>query len=253
MKLLVCVKQVPESEVPIQIDELTGSIQKDAITEFKMNRLDEYAVEEALLIKGSVAETRIEAITVGPDRCDEVVRRAIGMGADSGVHIQAASEDYQSPMEISAAIADFAHDKNYDLILTGAMSEDTLQGQVGPMLAARLGFSWATAVIYEQIASEKKSIYVEREIEGGHRDRLELTLPAVITIQSGINTPRWPSLSNLLRANSQKLEKIPISDSTKLRSMEQLAKLVYPHKRRAGLILSGSLQKKSRALIDDFP
>ena len=252
MKILVCVKQVPDSEIPIAIDDSTGWIQKDAITEFKMNRLDEYAVEEALLIKGSIADSRCDVITVGPDRCEDVVRRAVGMGADCGVHIQTASDGYQSPFEIAAAIADFARGKNYDLVLTGAMSEDSMQGQVGPMLAARLGFSWATSVIFEKIASDRNTIYVEREIEGGHRDTLELKLPALITLQSGINTPRWPSLSNLLRANSQKLEKISISESTKTRQMEQLAELVYPQKRRAGLVLSGSLQEKATRLLTIF-
>jgi len=252
MKILVCVKQVPEAEIPIQIDDATGWIQKDVLTEFKMNRLDEYAVEEALLIKESIATTRIDVITVGPDRCDEVVRRAIGMGADSGIHIQTASNGYQSSFGVAAWIADFARDKNYALILTGAMSEDTMQGQVGPMIAARLGLPWATSVIFEKIASDQKSIYVEREIEGGHREMIELKLPAVITIQSGINTPRWPSLSNLLRANSQQLEKISSGDPAKSCQMEQLEELVYPQKRRGGLILSGSMQEKAARLLTIF-
>ena len=249
MKILVCVKQVPESEVPILIDASGGWIQRDAITEFKMNRLDEYAVEEALLIKESIAGTRIDVITVGPDRCDEVVRRAIGMGADSGVHIRTASDGYQSPYGVAAAIADFARAQNYTLILTGAMSEDAMQGQVGPMLAARLGFPWATSVIFEKISSDKKTIYVEREIENGHRDMLELSLPAVITLQSGINTPRWPSLSNLLRANSQELEEVCISDPAGLQQMEHPAEVGYPRKSRAGLVLAGSLREKATRLV----
>jgi len=252
VKIMVCVKQVPETEIPIHIDDASGEIQKDAISEFKMNRLDEYAVEEALLIKESIAGSDIDVITVGPARCDEVVRRAIGMGADSGVHIQTASEGYQSPFGIAAVIADFARGKNYALILTGAMSEDSMQGQVGPMLAAQLGFAWATSVIFEKIAPDKQSIYIEREIEGGQRDTLELRLPAVITIQSGINTPRWPSLSNLLRANSQKLEMISISDPAKPQQMEHLAEVAYPQKSRAGLVLSGSLQEKAARLLTIF-
>ncbi len=252
MKILVCVKQVPESDIPIRIDDGGGWIQEDALSEFKMNRLDAYAVEEALLIKESIAGTRIDVITVGPDRCDEVVRRAIGMGADSGVHIHTPAHGYQSPSGIAAGIADFARNKNYALILAGAMSEDAMQGQVGPMLAARLDFSWATSVIFEKIASDKKSIYVEREIEGGHRDTLELKLPAVITIQSGINTPRWPSLSNLLRANSQELKKISVSDPSRPAQMENLAGLVYPPKSRAGLLLSGSLREKADRLLKIF-
>jgi electron transfer flavoprotein beta subunit len=249
MRILVCVKQVPESETPILIDESIGWIQRDTITEFKMNRLDEYAIEEALLIKESIAGTRIDIITVGPDRCDEVVRRSIGMGADSGVHIRTASDGYQSPHGVATAIADFARAKNYTLILTGAMSEDAMQGQVGPMLAARLGFPWATSVIFEKVSSDRETIYVEREIESGHRDMLELKLPALITIQSGINTPRWPSLSNLLRANAQELEEVSISDSAGLQQMEHAAGVAYPKKSRAGLILTGSRAKKAAGLL----
>ena len=249
MKILVCVKQVPESEIPILIDESAGWIQADAIAEFKMNRLDEYAVEEALLIKEAIAGSHIDIITVGPDRCDEVVRRAMGMGADSGVHIRTASDGYQSPFGVATALADFARGQNYTLILTGAMSEDAMQGQVGPMLAARLGFAWATSVIFERIASDKKTIYVEREIESGHRDRLELKLPAVITIQSGINKPRWPSLSNLLRANSQELEEVFISDPALLQQMEHPARIMYPRKSRDGQVLTGSLPQKAARLV----
>ena len=249
MKILVCVKQVPESEAPIYIDDTRGWIDREAITEFKMNRLDEYAVEEALLIKETFTDTRVDILTVGPDRCDEVVRRAIGMGADCGVHIQSASDGYQSPGEVAAAIANFAPDKNYNLILTGAMSEDSMQAQVGPMLAAHLDWPWATCVIFEKIASDRNFIYVEREIEGGHRDSLELDLPAVITIQSGINTPRWPSLSNLLRANSQEMETISMDDPAKSQPKEYLAQVTYPQKSRDGVVLDGSPGDKAMRLL----
>ncbi|MGD9301773.1 MAG: electron transfer flavoprotein subunit beta/FixA family protein [Desulfobacterales bacterium] len=249
MKILVCVKQVPDSEVPIYIDEARGWIDEEAIDEFKMNRLDEYAVEEALLIKESLADTRIDVITVGPDRCKEAVRRAIGMGVDSGIHIRSESDGYESPGRVADAIANFLRNQGYSLILTGAMSEDAMQGQVGPMLAARLGCGWATSVIFEKIASDRKSIYVEREIEGGHRDMLELNLPAVITIQSGINTPRWPSLSNLLRANSQELEIVAIEDFARTQQSEHPTAVAYPEKSRAALILSGSRAEKATRLL----
>jgi electron transfer flavoprotein beta subunit len=249
MKILVCVKQVPESEILLHIDDTSTWVQEDAISEFKMNRLDEYAVEEALLIKESIPGTYTEVITVGPARCEEVVRRAIGMGVDSGIHIQTASGGYQSPFEVAARIADFANGKQYDLILTGVMSEDSMQGQVGPMIAARLGFSWATSVVFEKIALDKNSIYIEREIESGHRDTLELKLPALLTIQSGINSPRWPSLSNLLRANLQGLKTISTNNLAKVEQMDLLTEVMYPQKKRAGLALSGSLQEKANRLL----
>lgn len=249
MKILVCVKQVPESESPVTIDESTGWIAGDAITEYRMNRLDEYAVEEALLIKETFADCHVDVITVGPDGCEAVVRRAVGMGADSGIHLEVLSGGFLSAFEVAARLADFAAGRNYTLILAGAMSEDSMQGQVGPMLAAQLDCVWATSVIAEKISPDRKTIYVEREIEGGHRHLLELDLPAVITIQSGINTPRWPTLSNLLKASSQGLERISADESTNSKPMQYLTKLTYPQKSRNGLVLSGSVQEKAVGLM----
>ncbi len=249
MRILVCIKQVPESENQILIDDKNAWIQSDEISEFRMNRLDEFALEEALLIKEAFSDTRIDAISAGPDRATEVIKRSIGMGADAGIHIATGSEGYHSSFEIAAWIAEYARGKPYDLILTGAMSEDNMQGQVGPMIAKRLALPCATAAISEKIASDKKTIYVEREIEGGNRDTLQLQLPAVLTIQSGINTPRYPSLSNLLRANKLVLEKIPITDLAQLASNENLVQMVYPQKTRSGTVLNGTEEEKATQLI----
>jgi len=249
MKILVCVKQVPEPDSPIIIDDNTGWIQAEELSGFRMNRLDEFAIEEAVLIKGVFSDTRIDAVSVGPERVADVIKRSIGMGADTGIHIQTESGGYQSSFEIAALIAAYARDRHYDLILTGAMSEDNMQGQVGPMIAARLDLPWATAVILEKMAPDKQRIYVEREIEGGHRDACELRLPAVLTIQSGINTPRYPSLSNLLRANRQEPAKIQAGDLAKITAPEALVRMVYPQKTRDGLVLEGSEPEKATQLI----
>ena len=249
MRILVCIKQVPDSENPILIDDQNTWIQTDEIAAFRMNRLDEFALEEAVLIKEAFSDTKIDVISVGPDRSTEVIKRGIGMGADAGIHIAVAPEGYHSSFEVAAWIADYARGKTYDLILTGAMSEDNMHGQVGPMIAGRLALPCATAVIFEKIASDTKSIYVEREIEGGHRDTLELQLPAVLTIQSGINTPRYPSLSNLLRANRVKLEKIPAGDPARSASPEILVQMIYPQKTRSGTVLDGTAAQKAAQLI----
>jgi electron transfer flavoprotein beta subunit len=248
MKILVCVKQVPESESPIRPDHC-GWVQMDAISEYKMNRLDEFAVEEALLIKQAHPLTGIDVITVGPNRSAAALRRAIGMGADEGIHLITQSEGYQSSFETAAWIADYARSINYDLIFTGAISEDNLQGQVGPMLAARLALPWATSVICARIAPDQKSIYVERDIEGGNRDTLEIQLPAVLTVQSGINSPRYPSLSNLLRANKQALKTIHAGDLKKHPLQDDLVEVVYPQKSRAGMVLRGSPQEQAVRLL----
>lgn len=249
MRILVCVKQVPDTESLIQIDDKAGWIRTDEIFEFKMNRLDEFAVEEAVLIKEASLDTEIDAITVGPDRCADVLKRSIGMGADKGIHITEKSDSYLTSLEISSVIVEYARDKCYDLIFAGAISEDNMQGQVGPMIAAQLALPWATAVILAKIAPDKKTVYVEREIEGGARDILELPLPAVLTIQSGINTPRYPTLSNLLRANQQDLETIKAEDLDPPPPKERLVQVVYPKKTRDGAVLSGTRKEKATQLL----
>jgi len=154
MRILVCIKQVPDMENPILIDDRHAWIQSDEISEYRMNRLDEFALEEAVLIKEALSGTTVDAVSVGPDRSTEVIRRSIGMGADAGIHIATGSEGYHSSFEIAAWIAEYARGKPYDLILTGAMSEDNMQGHVGPMIAERLALPCATAVIFEKIASD---------------------------------------------------------------------------------------------------
>jgi electron transfer flavoprotein beta subunit len=247
MKILVCVKQVPETEASIVIDTSNKGIQGDLINEWKMNRYDEAAVEEALQIKNAFPDTTIDIISVGPPRSEIAIKRAIGMGADSGIHIVTDNQGDLDPFAVASWISAFA--RNYDLILAGVMSEDAMQGLVGPLIAENLALLCATAVIYEELGSKKKRVYIEREIEGGFREQLELNLPAVLTVQTGINQPRYPSLSNLLRANKTELV---IVDAAKLEHPAErleVMRLAYPQKLREGLFLEGSQQEKAEQLL----
>ncbi len=252
MKILVCVKQVPESETSINIDDASGWIKMDHFAKFKMNRLDKYSVEEAILIKEVFPNVTVDIISVGPERSAEVIKRAIGMGADHGIHILTSGDAYISSFAVSSRITAYARNKNYELILAGAMSEDYMQGQIGPMVSAQLALPLATAVIFEHLSPDLKTVYVEREIEGGNRDTLELRLPAVLTIQSGINKPRYPSLSNLLRANKQELEIIGFDSMVKTIPKEYFVGMTYPVKSRAGEILEGTQQEKANQLLNIF-
>jgi electron transfer flavoprotein beta subunit len=249
MKILVCVKHVPESDTTIDILKDGKRVDPDSFNEFKMNRLDEFAVEEAVQIKENFADSRIDIISAGPTRAADAIKRSIGMGADNGIHIISENETYESAMIISSRIAQYALNKDYDLILTGAMSEDGMGGQIGPMIAGHLRLPCATGVIFEKISQDKKTVYVEREIEGGKRDTLQLQLPAVLTIQSGINTPRYPSLSNLLRANKQKLEIVDPATLSQPATGDEIVRVTYPQKSRAGTVLEGTAQEKARALL----
>jgi electron transfer flavoprotein beta subunit len=247
MKILVCVKQVPETDAVIEIDDTSKWIQVDRIDDFRMNRYDEAAVEEALQIKDAFPDTTIDIISVGPPRSEIAIKRAIGMGADSGIHIVTDNQGYLDPFAVASWIAAYA--RSYDLILAGVMSEDAMQGLVGPLIAENLVLPCATAVIYEQLWPKKKRVYTEREIEGGFREQLELNLPAVLTVQTGINQPRYPSLSNLLRANKTELVTIDAAKLEHPAERLEVIRLEYPRKLREGLFLKGSQQEKAEQLL----
>jgi electron transfer flavoprotein beta subunit len=214
-----------------------------------MNRYDESAVEEALRIKESFSDTIVDIISVGPPHSETIVKRAIGMGADKGIHIVTETRDYIDPFLVASWISTLAGKGKYDLILTGAMSEDAMHGLVGPLIAENLTLPCATVVIFQRLLPETNRIYVEREIEGGFREQLELMLPAVLAIQTGINTPRYPSLSNLMRANKMELEAFEAANLQKPLHRQEIVGMGYPEKSRAGIFLKGSQDQKAAQLI----
>ncbi len=263
MKILVCVKQVPDPDhIAITAGE-DGQAEIAAISEYRMNRFDEFAVEAAVRIKEERADdTTIDVLTVGPARARDVVKRAMGMGADDGIHLETAADQYISPRRIADCIADWARDKGYSFIVTGAMSEDMMNGQAGPMAAALLEWPCATQVIVARLqpvpgdapaatAPTATDIYVEREVEGGSREMLALPLPAVIAVQTGINEPRYPSLSNLLRANKQDIQTIAaaLPGGAEIRQPDEPAGMVMPKRMRAGRHLDGTPAQKADQLL----
>jgi len=250
MKILVCIKQVPDPEMPVRVDEQGRVVRPEGDLKYWMNRADEFAVEEAILIKEAGFGTTVDALTVGPGHAAQVLERAMGMGADNGVHILLQEEDFLSPLNTASYIAAYALNKGYDLILTGVMGEDHMQGQVGAMLAELLSFPCATSVIFEKIRDERGAVYVEREIEGGLRATLELDLPAVLTVQTGINKPRYPTLSNLLRAKKQKALVVESHILGTAKDREKVVRASYPGKSRAGLMLEGSGKDKAVRLLE---
>ena len=249
MKILVCVKQIINLETDIKISPEDRWVKIEPSTDFIFNRFDEYAVEEAVLIKEKFTHTTIDILSVGPDRVISTIKRLQGMGADHGIHIKTDSEGYISPFVVSKWIAAVAKEKSYDLILTGVMSEDEMQGQVGPMLAAFLNRPCTTAVIGQQITEDGNAVRVEREIESGYKDIIEIKLPAVLTIQSGINEPRYPTLTNMLRAKKEKIETIEAASLVPVAPPLSLEEIGYPEKLRSGTVLTGSPEDKAAALI----
>ncbi|MEN6473892.1 MAG: electron transfer flavoprotein subunit beta/FixA family protein [Syntrophaceae bacterium] len=243
MKILVCVKQVPDTEAPVAID--AGGRWVGPVFSFRMNRFDEYALEEAVLFKEFQHDVAIDAVSVGPERVQAVIRRAMELGADTGVHIEISREGYMPPEVIAAHILEYARNKGYDLIICGAMSEDCMHAQVGPLLAEMMGLPSLTAVIAAHMREDGCSLDIEQEIEGGLRRRFELVLPAVISVQTGINHPRYPTLTNVLRAKRQPLKRImareiPLMNRFGFREAATV---------KQGVMITGSMREQAREVV----
>jgi electron transfer flavoprotein beta subunit len=255
MQILVCVKQVRDPDSPVRIDAAGEAIESAPDAVFRMNRFDEFALEEALRLREKFPDTHIDALSAGPQRAAQTVRRALELGADKGIHLVMHDESYRTPFEVATLIGAYARDRQYDLILTGVMAEDDMQAQVGPMLAEILGYPWATAVMAIRRSHLSGALQVERELEGGRREGCELTLPALLTVQSGINRPRYPALSHMLRARSQALLTISPSPQHGATSVspplprERIVNLEEPAPMQTGLILSGGPEEKAERLL----
>ncbi len=248
MRILVCVKQVPDAESTFRIGESGRGFDEGGIV-FCMNGYDEFAMEEAVRIREARPGVEITALSVGPPRAEAVVRRALEFGADHGVHVVTEDGRHMDSLQTAGRIAAFAGGRDFDLIFCGVMSEDEQRSQTGPMTAALLDLPCATTVIAEQLREDGSAIRVERELEGGRRQVVELPLPAVLTLQSGINRPRYPSLSNKLRARKQEVLQTGSPEGSTDRTCQELVRLLLPPPSKTGVFLEGSLEEKASALV----
>jgi len=253
MNILVCIKQVPENLEQIQINSKGNGIVIHENLKYRMNRFDSNAVEAALIIKENIPDSVVDVVTVGPDFSESIVRRAMGMGADNGFIIKIEPEKYVSPSTTSALLAKMAIPKNYNLILTGIMSEDEMNAQTGQMLAERMGIPSISGVVDIQINNSKLNI--KREREGGIRELLEVNMSEIktilLTIQAGINQPRYPSLSALLRAKNQEIKIFTNYLNTENYDNDQyIVSIKKAEKMRQGKYLEGSTHEKAKQFID---
>ena len=244
MKILVCIKQVPDTGSQITIDP-SGKWIDESKASFKMNRYDEHALEEALKIKDCRPGTIVDAITVGPQRASAVVRRALEMGADKGFHIIAPA-GFIDPDIMASLIARHTRINSYDLILCGQMAEDDMLSQVGPMIAAMLDMPFLTSVISLVINAKDEVALIERDLCGAKRQKLEISLPCLLAVQTSINHPRYPSLSNVLRAKKLSIKTV---DSSSTDFTQNEFTLTYPERSASGVFLNGTIRDKAGQLV----
>ena len=219
MKIAVLVKQVFGSESALQITD-DGKWIKEDNASFVMNPPDNYAIEEALIIKEKLGESEVVIVSQGPTRVQKVIREGLAKGADRGIHIEESVLIETDPLLIAKSIVSAIKDENFDLILSGLQSDDTGMGQVGVLVGELLNMSVATLAIKTDIDKEK--IRVKRELESGWFQWVTLGSSASITIQSGINQPRYPSLKGIMGAKKKDIKVVESQVMDKKQSMDKV-------------------------------
>ncbi|MFQ6013010.1 MAG: electron transfer flavoprotein subunit beta/FixA family protein [Thermoplasmata archaeon] len=199
MNIVVCIKQVANPELQYRIREDALDVVRDNLT-FQVNGPDEHALEEAVRLKEAHGG-RVTALAAGPERVTEVLRQAMAKGADEAVRLDLPEGREFDPAFAGRALARAIRDLEYDLVLCGVQSDDYAHGATGPIVASHLGIPHASVVTKVEIEGERAK--VRRELEGGLEEVLTLPLPALLTIQFGINEPRYASVAAILRATRQ--------------------------------------------------
>ena len=199
MEILVCVKRVPDTaENEIEVNSSGSDIERDDLV-YSVNEWDNYAVEEAIQIRDKVGGS-VTVVTVGDEEAEEVLRREMAMGADTGIHLCDEAFEGSDGKGIATILKAEVERGNYDLILTGALADDGA-GQVGGMLAAMLDLPYASVVNSVEPVDDTK-LKVGREIEGGNQEISEIALPCVLSIQTGINEPRYVGIRGIRKVAS---------------------------------------------------
>lgn len=244
MKILVMVKQVPDTATKIRLNPGDAAIQTDGI-KWVINPYDEFAIEECLRMKEKHGGD-VVVVSLGPKRVEEAIRQALAMGADRAIHI---TTDAVVDSQVAArALAKVAEGEGFDLIVTGKQAVDDDQAQVGPLVAVALGLPQVTVVIKLHVDPEAKKIRAERELEGAS-EMVELPMPAVVTAQRGLNEPRYPTLPNIMKAKKKDVKVVLLEslgiDTTPFVRVESLT---LPPERPDAKILTGEPDETAKEL-----
>jgi len=243
MKIAVCIKQVPTREwQPRLNDDKTWIREGDA--SFEMNEPDAYALEEALRLKEKHGGEVI-VCSAGPSRVAQVIREALARGADRAIHVEDEGLASADAFVTSAALAAAMKDEAFDLILTGLQSDDQGFAQVGVIVAEKLGLPHATIIM--EVNAEGGSLRVKRELEGGWFQWVAMPLPAVLTIQSGINQLRYATLKGIMAAKKKEIRKA--APPAGIASKQKIASLYVPEKGKKTQLIAGSPAEAAKELV----
>ena len=251
MKIMVCLKQVPNQDAQINVASDGKWIQEDGL-KFELNPYDIYALEEALKLKDS-DEAEVLVVCAGPARATQGLRTALGMGADRAIHINDAEAESSDTLGMAKILAAVAKEESPDLIFMGLMSDDGNFAAIGPMLAELTGIVHTTAAMKLSRADGK--LTVERELEGGNLEVVELTTPCLVTTQTGINQVRYASLKGIMAAKKKPLDVKSVADLGldgqvgAAQAKMQIDKIYVPTKGDGAEIIEGSAAEVAGTLV----
>lgn len=210
MKILVCVKNVPDtSESDVAVDGSGKNIQLSGL-KFDINEADNYAVEEAILTKEANEGSEVKVISMANKDADVMIRMTLAKGGDSAIRLEDDRVNQRDPIQVARALAGIIKNEEYDLIFTGCMSSDDKNMAVGVALAEMLGANHANMVKGCEVSGNKA--VVQRELEGGLLEETEVMLPAVVAVQTGINTPRYAPVRELRKAMKKEIKVVSLDD-----------------------------------------
>ncbi|MGH9312411.1 MAG: electron transfer flavoprotein subunit beta/FixA family protein [Vicinamibacterales bacterium] len=245
MKIAVCVKQVVTREWPIRVNEQKNWI-RDQDASFELNEPDAYALEEALRLKEKHGGD-VVVCSAGPARAGQVLREALARGADRAIHVESDALTSADAFQVAEALAGAIRQEGFDLVLTGLQSDDQGFGQVGVVLAERLGVPHATIVMEVQADPAAKTLRVKRELEGGWFQWVSMPLPALVTIQSGINQLRYATLKGIMAAKKKEIRKVAPAGVPAAR--QRILSVYVPEKGKKTQMIAGSPAEAARELV----
>ena len=247
MKILVCMKQVPQKDAPLKLNETGAWIREDV--SYEVNEPDAYALEEALRQKEKHTG-EVVVITSGPARSQQVLREALAKGADRAIHLEDNAFVGLDAFNTARAFAAAIKDEKFDLIFTGLQSDDYGYAQTGVILAELLG--WPHATIIMHIEKTEGGIRVKRELEAGFFQFVDMPLPAVLTIQSGINKLRYATLIGIKQAKNKPLRKVALAEvqSAIGENLQKIERLYIPQKTKKTEHIEGSPAEIAKKLVD---
>jgi electron transfer flavoprotein beta subunit len=244
MKIAVCIKQVVTREWQLRVNDQKTWI-RDQDASFELNEPDAYALEEALRLKEKHTG-EVVVCCAGPARAAQVIREALARGADRAIHVESDVLGTADANTVAEALAAAIKDEQVDLVLTGLQSDDQGFGQVGVVLAEKLGMPHAT-IIMEVQKSDGNALRVKRELEGGWFQWVALPLPALLTIQSGINQLRYATLKGIMAAKKKEIKKV--APAAAAPAAQRITSIYFPEKGKKTQMLSGTPTDAAKELV----